>query len=67
MRRGEHFPKPQMTRAANRTAFTMWLNGCSDAALDSADPASLARSYGLPADEIARSIDGQKVTRRLRA
>jgi len=65
MRPSRHHAKPVMTRAQNRTAFTMWKAGCSDAALDRADPTSLARSYGLEpnfvADEIAKEAGRRRI------
>lgn len=67
MRRSGGFPKPQMTNKANRLAFTMWLNGASDAALASANPESLARSYGVSVADVEAEIRHQKNLRRVSA
>jgi len=61
MKRG--YPKPQMTRAANALAFTMWLNGATDEALANADAGSLARSYGLKEQDVQQAITRQQFAR----
>lgn len=63
--RRQSFHAERMTKAQNRLAFTMWLNGCTDDALCRAEPASLVRSYGLSAEEVGRLIGAQKMARRL--
>jgi hypothetical protein len=45
-----------MTRKANRLVFTMWLNGCTDTALSTANAVSLANSYGLDPTDVAKEI-----------
>jgi len=60
MRRTGGFPPARMTNVQNRTAFTLWLNGCSDEALNTAKPESLARSYGLQIADVTADIARQK-------
>lgn len=71
MRPIRHHAKPVMTKAQNRTAFVMWLNGCTDHALESAALASLARSYGLDVTfveaEIRKEIGRRKFAAALNA
>ena len=57
------FPAPRMTKAQNRLAFVQWLNGCSDTALANADANSLARSYGLPIQDVQQAITRQQFVR----
>lgn len=61
------FPKATMTRAQNRTLYTLWLYGCSDEALASANPESLARSYGLQIGDVTADIARQVRLRKLSA
>jgi hypothetical protein len=65
MRRPVHHAKPTMTRAQNRTAFTMWLNGCSDEALGRANSISLGRSYGLEPNFVAAEVVRETGKRRI--
>jgi len=58
------FQQHKQTKAQNNLAFKMWLSGCSDEALDKAEPSSLARSYGLDVLDVQCAIKGQRVARR---
>jgi hypothetical protein len=61
--RANRFAKPQMTKAGNKLAFTLWLNGSTDDALAKADPISLSRSYGLPVEDVNKDIVRQRFLR----
>lgn len=63
MRRSGGFPPAQMTKAANRDAFARWCASCTDKALATADPASLARSYGLDIRDVNSAIQRQRFVR----
>lgn len=59
------FAPTKMTKAANQRAFKHWLVSCTDEALDRADAASLARSYGLEVLDAHCAIKEQRIKRRL--
>jgi hypothetical protein len=67
MKRAGGYPKPQMTRAGNALAFTMWLSGATDDALAGANVASLARSYGLKEQDVQAAITRQQFARSIAA
>lgn len=63
MRQTRQFHQHKQTKAQNRTAFAMWLNGCSDDALAGCDILSLSRSYGLPIEDVNSAVLRQRLVR----
>lgn len=57
------FGAAKMTKASNKLAFQMWLNGCTEHALNMASPTSIARSYGLLISDVQNAIAGEQLKR----
>ncbi len=57
------FAPKQMTKKQNAHAFRMWLNCCTDRALETADATSIANSYGLDVRDVNSEILRQKLIR----
>jgi hypothetical protein len=61
------FAPHRQTKSQNRLAYAMWKAGVQDNALATCDPASIARSYGLPVEEVSRDVLRMRLERSVNA